>query len=144
MAVFIETLDTELHTLKAFKANSSLKTLNFINCKNSQINFLKDPVLKQKIETFEEKLKKKICYDIPTAFCHRKKHIVKLPYIKDFDEKNIPTKARPIQMSQEVMEFCKKEITELLSKGINQKSKSPWSCTAFYVQKSAELEKGAP
>ena len=29
------------------------------------------------------------------AFWHRKKHIVRLPYVKDFNEKNIPTKARP-------------------------------------------------
>ena len=29
--------------------------------------------------------------DIPNAFWHRKKHIVDLPYVKDFNEKNIPT-----------------------------------------------------
>ena len=47
-------------------------------------------------------------------------------------------------MSQEVMEFCKTEIQELLNKGIIRKSKSPWSCPAFYVQKNAELERGTP
>ena len=50
--------------------------------------------------------------------------MVKLPYIKDFNEKNIPTKSRPIQMNQKVMEFCKSEINDLLSKGIIRKSKS--------------------
>jgi hypothetical protein len=47
-------------------------------------------------------------------------------------------------MSQETMEFCRNEIEDLLSKGIIHKSKSPWSCSAFYVQKNAELERGAP
>jgi len=47
-------------------------------------------------------------------------------------------------MSQEIMEFCKNEITELLEKNIIHKIKSPWSCPAFYVQKNAELERGVP
>ena len=34
-----------------------------------------------------------VCSDVPNAIWHRKKHIVDLPYINDFDEKNIPTKA---------------------------------------------------
>ena len=33
-----------------------------------------------------------VCSDIPNAFWHRKKHIVDIPYVKGFDEKNIPTK----------------------------------------------------
>ncbi|BBH09221.1 hypothetical protein Prudu_021656 [Prunus dulcis] len=74
----------------------------------------------------------------------KKQHVVSLPYVKNLSEKNIPTKARPIQMSQEIMEFCKTDITELLQKGIIRKSKSPWPCPAFYVQKNAELECGAP
>jgi hypothetical protein len=89
-------------------------------------------------------IKSEVCSDVPTAFWHRKKHIVSLPYIKDFDEGRITTKARPIQMSQEVTEFCRKEIEDLLHKGIIHKSKSPWSCSTFYVQKNAELERGAP
>ena len=47
-------------------------------------------------------------------------------------------------MNQEVMEFCKSEINDLLDKGIIRKSKSPWSCPAFYIQKNVELEKGTP
>ena len=47
-------------------------------------------------------------------------------------------------MSQELMEFCRVEINDLLSKGIIKKSKSPWSCPAFYVQKNAEIERGVP
>jgi hypothetical protein len=69
---------------------------------------------------------------------------VKLPYVKDFCERNIPTKSRFIQMNQEVMEFCKTEVNDLLAKGIIRKSKSHWSCPAFYVQKNAELERGTP
>lgn len=85
-----------------------------------------------------------VCSDVPNVFWHRKKHIVNLPYVKDFDEKNIPTKARPIQMNVETVEFCKKEIHDLLQKKLIRNSKSPWSCSAFYVQKNAEIERGTP
>ena len=81
-----------------------------------------------------------VCSDIPNAFWHRKKHIVDLPYVKDFNEKNIPTKAHPIQMNAETIEFCKKEIANLLEKKLIGNSKFPWSCSAFYVQKNAEIE----
>jgi hypothetical protein len=80
-----------------------------------------------------------ICFELPNAFWHRKKHIVSLPYIKDFSEQKIPTKARPIQMNTETLEFFQKGIADLFAKGIICKSKSPWSA-AFYVKKNAELE----
>ena len=44
------------------------------------------------------------------AFWHRSKHIVDWPYVKDFDEKNIPTKACPVVETVE----CEKEINDLL------------------------------
>jgi hypothetical protein len=47
-------------------------------------------------------------------------------------------------MNQEIMEFCKNEINDLLDKKIIWHSKSPWYCLAFYVQKNAKLERGAP
>ena len=28
-----------------------------------------------------------VCLDLPKAFWHRKKHIVQLPYVKDFNER---------------------------------------------------------
>ena len=74
-----------------------------------------------------------VCSDVPNAFWHRKKHIVDLPYVKDFNEKNIPTKARPIQMNAKTVEFYKKEISDLLEKKFIRNSTSPWSCSAFYV-----------
>ena len=70
--------------------------------------------------------------------------MVNLPYAKEFKEHLIPTKARPIQMNQEQLEYCKKEIKDLLSKGLIKNSKSPWSCAAFYVNKNAEKERGVP
>ena len=85
-----------------------------------------------------------VCFDIPNAFWHRKKHIVNLPYVKGFDEKNIPTKACPIQMNAKTVEFCKNEIHDLLKKKLIRNSKSPWSCATFYVQKNAEIERGTP
>ena len=82
-----------------------------------------------------------VCSDVPNAFWHRKKHIVDLPYVKDFNEKNIPTKARPIQMNSETVEFCKKEISDLLEKKLIRNSKSPWSCSAFMSRKMLKLNK---
>ncbi|CAL8118500.1 unnamed protein product [Prunus armeniaca] len=146
----------ELHNLRALQKQSVSKSIQIIR-KNSQLNFLKEEIrfkrveqqlsdasLQLQIQQFETKLKNEICADLPNAFWYRKQHVVYLPYIKTFSEKNIPTKARPIQMSQEIMEFCKKEIHELLEKKIIRKSKSPWSCPAFYVQKNAELERRVP
>ena len=52
---------------------------------------------------------------------------------KDFNEKDIPIKARPIQMNKELMKYCKKEIQELLDKGKIRKMKSTWICFSFYV-----------
>lgn len=136
----------ELSQLNAFKSNSISKSVNLIKSKTQQIGFLQEEIkvkrieeqlsqktLQQRIQLFEDRIKSEVCSDVPTAFWHRKKHTVSLPYIKDFDEGRITTKARPIQMSQEVTEFCRKEIEDLLHKGIIQKSKSPWSCSAFYV-----------
>ena len=62
----------------------------------------------------------------------------------DDDDIYIPTKARPIQMNAETVEFCKREISDLLEKKLIRNSKSPWSCSAFYVQKNAEIERGTP
>ena len=47
-------------------------------------------------------------------------------------------------MNQEIMEFFKNEINDLLEKKIIRHSKSPCSCPAFYVQKNAELGRGVP
>ncbi|XP_070032092.1 uncharacterized protein, partial [Nicotiana tomentosiformis] len=75
---------------------------------------------------------------------NRKKHIVTLPYEDNFTEDDIPTKSRPCQMNAELVEFCKKEIDSLLSKGLIKPSKSPWSCTTLYVNNAAEKERGVP
>ena len=133
------------------------ETLNLIRAKARHIQYLKDDLRYKKVEEqltcndiqteikkFEEKLKQEVCFDLPTAFWHRKRHEVALPYVKHFQEKDILTKARAIQMSQELLHFCKVEIEDLLKKGIIRKSRSPWSCPDFYVQKNAEIERGVP
>ena len=52
-------------------------------------------------EILQQKIEQEVCLEIPNAFWRKKKHIVRLPYIKGFNERNIPTKARPIQTNQE-------------------------------------------
>ena len=60
------------------------------------------------------------------------------------EKKNIPTKAHLIQMNVETVEFCKKEIHNLLVKKLIRNSKSPQSYVAFYVKKNAEIERETP
>jgi len=147
----------ERSQLNAFKSNSISKSINLIKSKAQHIEFLQEEikvkrieeqlsqkVFQQKIQLFEDRIKSEVCSDLPTTFWYRKKHTVSLPYVKGFDEGRITTKARPIQMSQEVNKFCRNEIEDLLRKDIIRKSKFSWSCSAFYVQKNVELEKGAP
>ena len=131
---------------------------NLIHLKEKQLNFLKEdiqimdisqkinnPSLKMKIQDLERSLQKDICSDISTAFWERKHHIVSLPYKEGFDERiQIPTKARPSQMNPEYLNLCKQEIQDLLNKKLIRKSYSPWSCTAFYVNKQVEQERGVP
>ena len=82
------------------------KTLNLINAKTQQLKYLNDEVSYKRVEEqlacksfqveirkFDDKLKQEVCSDLPTAFWHRRRHEVALPYVKDFHEKNIPTKA---------------------------------------------------
>jgi hypothetical protein len=65
-------------------------------------------LLQSKLDAFNTLLIDTICYDLPTAFWHRKKHIVFLPYIKDLSENKIPTKARPIQMNAATLKIWQK------------------------------------
>ena len=64
--------------------------------------------------------------------------------MKIFLRMEIPTKARPIQMNSELEKHCRKEISDLLEKGLISKSRSPWSFAAFYVNKNSEIERGTP
>lgn len=133
------------------------KTIFKINILSNQVKYLQNDIKVQKIEQtlrtpevqtrikqFQQQIELEVCSDLPNAFWQRKRHIIELPYIKDFNEQDIPTKARPIQMNHDLMETCKKEINDLLQKKIIKPSKSPWSCAAFYVINNAEKERGAP
>jgi len=98
---------------------------------------LNDPLLQQRIKSFQRKIESEICANIPKAFGYNKNHVVQLPYESNFDKIIILTKIRPIQMSQELLDYCNKEIKDLYLK---QKGKLPWNYSAFYVQKSVELK----
>lgn len=103
-------------------------------------NLLKSNI-KQKITLLQNHIQNTICSSLPNALWERKKHVVDLPYEPDFSEANIPTKDRPTQMNRNVLKFCQTEIDDLSRKKFIRKRKSPWSCSAFYVNKAAEIEK---
>jgi hypothetical protein len=105
---------------------------------------LQNSDLQKKIIDLQAKIEQQICSDLPNAFWKRKLHIVDLLYEDNFSEKLIPTKARPIQMNADLEQHCRLEIHDLESKGLIKKSRSPWSCATFYVNKNSEIEKGTP
>lgn len=105
---------------------------------------LKKPEIQNRIKLIGQQFRDEICNDLPNAFWDRKKHVISLPYLDDFNESQIPAKARPAQMNHEYLDLCKKEIESLLEKNLIRKSKSPWSCTAFYVNNVVERERGVP
>ena len=121
---------------------------NLIDSLQEEISYLRieeqleNPNIQNKIIDLEQITRNKICADLPNAFWERKQHIITLPYEKDFNEKQIPTKARPTQMNFELLEYCKKEIQSLLEKKLIRPSKSPWSCAAFYVNNAPKKEGG--
>ena len=82
-------------------------------------------LIKKMISNFQETIVKEVCSDLPNTFWKRKQHIVDLPYESGFSEKNIPTKARPIQMNADLEQHYIKEIKDLESKGLIFKSRSP-------------------
>ncbi|KAG8634081.1 hypothetical protein MANES_17G011766v8, partial [Manihot esculenta] len=121
-----------------FKFISPQENISKMNNLEKQIKFLKEdlhsikieeqlekPNIQQQIKEIQEQFERDLCSDLPTAFWNRKQHIVTLPCEPDFKEQDIPTKARPIQMNQEMLEFCKKEIQDLLTKNLIRPSKSP-------------------
>ena len=131
--------------------------ISLVQQKQNQVKFLKKEIqyektkenldskqIQERIKHIQQQIENNLCSSIPNAFWNRKQHMVSLPYETDFNEKQIPTKARPIQMNPELLEYCKKEIQDLLDKKLIRPSHSPWSCAAFYVQKASEIERGTP
>ena len=47
-------------------------------------------------------------------------------------------------MNPKLLEYCKKEIQDLLNKNLIRSSHSPWSCATFYVKKTFEIERDTP
>ncbi|KAL2493399.1 Enzymatic polyprotein [Abeliophyllum distichum] len=145
----------QLYPITVTEKGLSSNTSTMISSLNSQIlphietftrvlEQLESKQFKSRISEIDRAIRKEVCSTIPNAFWNRKKHIVTLPYIPDFNENQIPTKARPIQMNKELLDTCTKEIQDLLGKRLIRPSKSLWSCAAFYVNNHGEIERGAP
>jgi len=122
---------TSAHQKKVMELQSSsiFKQINCLQLKQNQISHLQEqishkkkeehllnPSIQLKISDLEKVFKEKICSDLPNAFWERKQHVISLPYEPGFNEKDIPTKARPTQMNFELLGHCKKEIQDLLDK----------------------------
>ena len=75
-----------------------------IQYKNIERN-LKSKQLQERIKQVQKQIEINLCSSIPNAFWNRKQHMVSLPYEKYFSEKQISTKARPVQMNSELLEY---------------------------------------
>ena len=96
---------------------------------------------KEKFRTQLEQCEKtlaSICSDNPLAFWDKEKYFISLPTIPNTN----PTKASHAGMNIEDTDLCRKEIQELLEKGLIEKTNSPWACQAFYVNKHSEQKRG--
>ena len=74
------------------------------------INTLRDQVIQTK-ENHKQEINLivgEVCSNIPKAFWHKKQHEVELLYKPNFSEKNIPTKARPIQMNKDLLSYSER------------------------------------
>ncbi|GAV90494.1 LOW QUALITY PROTEIN: hypothetical protein CFOL_v3_33903, partial [Cephalotus follicularis] len=137
----IKTKENHLYSMKQEISNKKLE------------HQLQTSQIKEKIGSLKNNIIKNLCSDLLDAFWHRKlrvslkgrvvskRHMVSLPYEKDFIKQHIPTKTKPIQMTYELMKYCKKEIQELLNKKLIRYSKSPSNYTVFYKigQKTSRL-----
>ncbi|GAV87605.1 hypothetical protein CFOL_v3_31031, partial [Cephalotus follicularis] len=131
-----------LKTFSLFKEHS----ISMVKAKENQLkqelsnkkfeNQLQNSQIKEKIGSLKNSIINNLCSDIPDIFWHRKRHMVFLPYEKNFNGQNISTKTKPIQMTYELMKYCEKEIQKLLNKKLIEPNKSLWSCTTLCVQKS--------
>ena len=95
----------ELNTLQNEEVNLIQKKKQHTKFISKEIHYkrIEENLLQKAIQTRMEKIKNQIetelCSSIPNAFWDIKKHKVSLPYIDGFDEAQIATKVRPIQMN---------------------------------------------
>ncbi|KAG2703841.1 hypothetical protein I3760_06G155300 [Carya illinoinensis] len=80
-----------------FEHDTARRSVFLLSAKRKHLDFLKqeikfkrvsdnlhDPLLRSKIEDFQKILIYEVCSKLPNAFWHRKKHVVSLPYVKNF------------------------------------------------------------
>lgn len=116
--------------------------MNFLKNKITSNKNLEDQSNIKKIKKPSKDLRKiwlkKSLQNSLNTFWHRSKYEVKSPYDKKFREKDIHTKARPIQINQELLKYCENKIQELLNKKING------VVIHLMLKKQLELERGTP
>jgi len=107
------------------------KDNKLILCISEKIFFTKNWVAikkilfyKKRISEFQSKIEKRICSDLINVFWKRKQHVVDFSHDDNFNEKQISTKSRPIQMNDILEQHCHLKINDLESKSLIQKSRS--------------------
>ena len=142
-----------INSLRIKELNILENEVNLIQKKKQQIKFISKEIhykrieenllqkyIQTRIENIKNQIETYLFSYVPNAFWNRKQHEVSVPYVVGFDESQIPTKARPIQMNAQLLDYCKEEIKDLLDKNLIRNNQSPWSCAAFYVQKPSKFD----
>ncbi|PIN09729.1 hypothetical protein CDL12_17687 [Handroanthus impetiginosus] len=128
------------HTINILSTLFEKRKEKFINSSKEEISFktlqekISSQKIQKKIKNFQDKSQQEICAKVPNAFWERNKHIVYHPCEDSFNEKDIPTKAKPIANGPQYLELCKQEINDLLIKGLIKPNYSPWSCEHFMLK----------
>ena len=78
---------------------------------------------KKQLEECQQK-SQTVCSEDPLAFWDKEQYFISLPTITDSN----PTKASHTGMNLEDTKLCEQEISELLERGLIQRTNSPWAC----------------
>ncbi|XP_061364817.1 uncharacterized protein LOC133308224, partial [Gastrolobium bilobum] len=88
--------------------------------------------------------KLQVNYKLPKAIIESDNLKVETPFLLVKNLKNGVILGTPFIKSLFPLTITDEEIADLIAKGLIRKSKSPWSCSAFYVNKQSEIERGTP
>jgi len=151
------TIDKQVETfsccLKGFKLTCPLSFKGTSKCRKKEVHIQPQQNLKdlfkvecvalfanshgaKAIADLKEKFEATCCLEHPNVYWTREKYFVGLEFRENMAE--VPQKASTSLMSPSEKEFCQKEITKLLEKGLIEPSKSARACKAFVVNKHSE------
>ena len=134
-------ISSKRNTYQVNRIKEQLKELKDSRTSLSMEKLMNREDYQKKIERIKEGFKD-LSGSHPGKFWNKKKYFADLPFKEGYIEKAHRSKAIP--MTEEQKKLCYEEIEDLLKKGLIRKSRSPWACFGFYVNKHSEIVRGKP